>query len=240
MVFITEALIYVIVIKHVMKNKFLKGAHLSEKEVAELLRLFCQNHSASEIAQITGISRITVNAYFKMIRQKILHHLTVEVNELSKASHHLYSDNFSTSSAYVLKVHGSSVYAEPARITEQSLLVIRKLKKIDMPSFLKQYELGEFDALIDFQSQRLYITTDESGKIALVESFWSLMKSKLIQSRGINRKTLLLHVKEIEFRARFKDTDLYTYLSDLFLKRSLQVSEESKTQFAYEEEQLAV
>src|SRR5688572_15471674 len=54
-----------------MKNRYLKGAHLSERKVRELLKLFCEDLTATQIANITGISRITVNAYFKLIRTHI-------------------------------------------------------------------------------------------------------------------------------------------------------------------------
>src|SRR5688572_1615700 len=54
-----------------MKNRYLKGAHISEKKVRELLKLFSEDLTATQIANISGISRITVNAYLKMIRTHI-------------------------------------------------------------------------------------------------------------------------------------------------------------------------
>ena len=54
-----------------MKNRYLKGAHLSERKVRELIKLFSEDLTATQIANITGISRITVNAYFKLIRTHI-------------------------------------------------------------------------------------------------------------------------------------------------------------------------
>src|SRR5687768_941540 len=54
-----------------MKNRYLKGAHISERKVRELLKLFCEDLTATQIANISGISRITVNAYLKLIRMHI-------------------------------------------------------------------------------------------------------------------------------------------------------------------------
>src|ERR1700754_2023158 len=54
-----------------MKNRYLKGAHLSERKVRGLIKLFSEDLTATQIANITGISRITVNAYFKLIRTHI-------------------------------------------------------------------------------------------------------------------------------------------------------------------------
>lgn len=54
-----------------MKNKYLKGAHLSERKFKEILRLFADDLTATQIANISGVSRVTVNSYLKKIRQQI-------------------------------------------------------------------------------------------------------------------------------------------------------------------------
>ena len=54
-----------------MKNKLLKGAHLSEKKCREILQLFCDDLTATQIAEISGVSRVTVNNYFRLIRSVI-------------------------------------------------------------------------------------------------------------------------------------------------------------------------
>src|SRR5262245_7525579 len=57
-----------------MKNKYLKGAHLSERKFKEILRLFAEDLTATQIANISGVSRVTVNSYLKKIRQQIARH----------------------------------------------------------------------------------------------------------------------------------------------------------------------
>src|SRR5688572_12492821 len=54
-----------------MKNRYLKNARIPEKKVRELLHLFCEDLTATQIANISGVSRITVNAYLKLIRTEI-------------------------------------------------------------------------------------------------------------------------------------------------------------------------
>ena len=54
-----------------MKNRYLKNARIPERKVRELLNLFCEDLTATQIANISGISRITVNAYLKLIRTQI-------------------------------------------------------------------------------------------------------------------------------------------------------------------------
>lgn len=64
-----------------MKNRFLKGAHVSESKINELLKLFSDDLNATQIAEISGISRITVNSYLKMIRTLLAEHCEDYLNQ---------------------------------------------------------------------------------------------------------------------------------------------------------------
>lgn len=66
-----------------MKNRFLKGAHVSEVKINELLKLFSEDLNATQIAEISGISRITVNSYLKMIRTLLAEHCEDYLNQKS-------------------------------------------------------------------------------------------------------------------------------------------------------------
>src|ERR1700753_2341455 len=54
-----------------MKNKMLKRSHLSEKKCREIIQLFSEDLTATQIANITGVSRVTINNYLKLIRTHI-------------------------------------------------------------------------------------------------------------------------------------------------------------------------
>jgi transposase len=53
------------------KNKYVKGAHISERKFRELVRLFSVDLGAFQIASLTGLSRNTVNRYLKAIRVRL-------------------------------------------------------------------------------------------------------------------------------------------------------------------------
>ena len=57
-----------------MKNSMLKGAHLSEGKSQDILRYFSEDLTATQIANLTGVSRVTVNNYFRTIRLRIARH----------------------------------------------------------------------------------------------------------------------------------------------------------------------
>ena len=54
-----------------MKNKYLKRSHISEAKYRQIVRLFCKNLSAAQIAGLSGVSRRTVNRLLINLRQRI-------------------------------------------------------------------------------------------------------------------------------------------------------------------------
>src|ERR1700733_10265895 len=58
-----------------MKNKMLKRSNLSEKKCLEIIQLFSEDLTATQIANITGVSRVTINNYLKLIRTHIAKYL---------------------------------------------------------------------------------------------------------------------------------------------------------------------
>ena len=54
-----------------IKNKYVLGAHLSERKFRELLRLFAADVPALATAELTGLNRNTVNRYFRLFRERI-------------------------------------------------------------------------------------------------------------------------------------------------------------------------
>ena len=51
-----------------MKNKYIYRSWISEKKFREILKYFAQDIEATKIANLTGISRISVNKILKNIR----------------------------------------------------------------------------------------------------------------------------------------------------------------------------
>ena len=51
-----------------MKNKYIVRSRISEKKFREILKYFAQDIEATKIANLTGISRISINKILKSIR----------------------------------------------------------------------------------------------------------------------------------------------------------------------------
>jgi len=55
-----------------VKNKYVKHAHISEAKFRQIILLFSEDLSATQISHLTKVSRPTVNKYLTAIRLKIL------------------------------------------------------------------------------------------------------------------------------------------------------------------------
>ena len=51
-----------------MKNKYIIRSRISEKKFREILKYFAEDIEATKIANLTGISRISINKILKSIR----------------------------------------------------------------------------------------------------------------------------------------------------------------------------
>jgi transposase len=231
-----------------MKNRYLKGAHISERKVRELLKLFCDDLTATQIANITGISRITINAYLKLIRSHISLHcderlpMTDRFLINSPAFAHLMpaetpaelipSDIIYKKALYGLRTDRENLRAHKIVVPDQQE-IYEWLKSAGSKNqdYAKQYNLTSHEAIIDFNNLKLYRIHNGIPKpIALkgpvddIELFWSMLKARLVKFRGLNGNTLYLHVKETEFRFNHRNQDIFDLLVSIFHHRPLHVA----------------
>jgi transposase len=227
-----------------MKNRYLKGAHLSERKVRELIKLFSEDLTATQIANITGISRITVNAYFKLIRTHIAK-FCEERNPFhftnGTAIHHDHASENGTvagngavskKSFYGIFKNDETIHTDKiANIDAEWMYDWLKGKTEGEKNIIEQYRLNVYNGIADFNSIRLYRVNESvpgltRGKshIDEIDMFWGMLKSRLIKFRGLNSGTLYLHVKETEFRYNYRENDLFELLMEILHKRPLHYS----------------
>ncbi|WP_207514883.1 hypothetical protein [Longitalea luteola] len=228
-----------------MKNRYLKGAHLSERKVRELIKLFSEDLTATQIANITGISRITVNAYFKLIRTHIAKfceernpfHFTNGTVSYHASENGTVASNGTVSkkSFYGIFRNDETIYTDKiANIDSEWMYDWLKGKTEGERDIIEKYRLHLFNGIADFNSIRLYRINESvpgvtRGKshIDEIDLFWGMLKSRLIKFRGLNSGTLYLHVKETEFRYNYRENDLFELLMEILHKRPLHYSKEA-------------
>jgi transcription initiation factor IIE alpha subunit len=52
-----------------MKNKYMKHAHISERQFRKILRLFCEDNTALSISNLTNIHRNTADRVIQLLRE---------------------------------------------------------------------------------------------------------------------------------------------------------------------------
>ena len=55
-----------------MKNKYVKVSHISEPKFTEIVKLFSEDLSATQIANLTNLNRNTINRYLMLFRERIV------------------------------------------------------------------------------------------------------------------------------------------------------------------------
>ncbi len=231
-----------------MKNRYLKGAHISERKVRELLKLFCDDLTATQIATITGISRITINAYLKLIRSHIALHteerlpITDRTLISSPSLAHLMPGETPAElllpelgykkPLYGILLHNNNIRTEKLNISNQpEVFDWLKSGGDQNRNAIPVPEIAKYQALADFNTLKIYRIRDGvprvssiKGPVDDIELFWSMLKSRLVKFRGLNGNTLFLHVKETEFRFNHRNHDIFEMLVNIFHHRPLHVA----------------
>jgi transposase len=228
-----------------MKNKYLKGAHLSERKFREILKLFSEDLTATQIANISDISRVTVNNYLKLIRTHIAKFCEEKNPRYVKQGYMPYipingfsmglenEDGINRKSLFGLYKKDDLVFADVMLHTDHKELIDwakGKLSADKTASFAEMY--GQYYAIADFNNYRLYriIHSDRTelikGKTYLdeIDFFWGSLKARIAKFRGLSGHTLFLHVKETEFRYNNRNADLFELLNHIILRRPLHYS----------------
>ena len=54
-----------------MRNKYIKVTHISERKTREIIRFFSLDIEAKKTAELTGISRPTINRFYGTFRERM-------------------------------------------------------------------------------------------------------------------------------------------------------------------------
>jgi len=220
-----------------MKNRYLKNARIPERKVRELLNLFCEDLTATQIANISGISRITVNAYLKLIRTQVAHcceeqnpyyqrrrEVPVVTPKQAGIGQHPNTD----SNFYGIFKTDHAIHTMLIQNVDSSWLNtwVRGRLQVEK-NILQQNDLHIFDAIADLSRTKLHRVNNAEyfikgkSKIDEIDLFWGILKSRIVKFRGLNTGTTYLHIKETEFRYNNRNRDLFALIHSLIQKRPL-------------------
>ena len=220
----------------------LKRSHLSEKKCREIIQLFSEDLTATQIANITGVSRVTINNYLKLIRTHIARYSEDQnprhysnggirsfVSLNGANGKELHSKENPVDVFYGFYRFDGNIFVDSLRNVDKAVVMeLQRTRGTGMAGKSAE-ELLKYHAIADFDSWKLYrIDTGNTinGKTHVddISVFWGNAKSRLLKFRGLNKNTLYLHVKECEFRYNYRAMDINTLLLNIIYKLPLHYS----------------
>ncbi len=217
-----------------MKNKMIKRSHLSEKKCREIIQLFAEDLTATQLANITGVSRVTINNYLKLIRVQIARYcvernpfnfnangLGLPLEATANKKTDMNGTNTTAESLHTLYGffrQGGYIFVDGLhQANKNDILSLQKARWNDLSYTTPKQELLKYQAIADFDSWHLYrMDTSHivNGRSMVddISVFWGHAKNRLMKFRGLNKNTLYLHVKECEFRYNYRSHDINAML----------------------------
>ena len=187
--------------------------------------------TASQTAELTGISRRSVNAIYALLRLKVQQWVhkqapfngIVEVDESYFGPRRVPGKRGCGASGKtivfgIFKRNGK-VYTEMAPDARKKTLQDIIRGKVALESLIHSDGWRGYNGLVDVgydTHYRVHHGDDEfargSAHINGIESFWSYAKRRLSQFNGLPQKKFLRYLKETEFRFNYRNDNLYHML----------------------------
>ncbi len=223
-----------------IKNKYANRSKISEKKTREIIKLFSLDLDASQITQISGLNRNTINRYLTEIRKTISDFCQlqspfsgeVEVDESYFGARRVKGKRGRGAQGKtivfgIFKRNGK-VYTEIVPDCRRSTLQAVIRGKVKPESIIHSDGWRGYNGLVDLGYKkhfRVHHGQNEfvRGKSHIngIESFWGFSKTRLSRFRGVHKSTFLLHLKECEFRFNHRGENLYNLLLKIIRKNPL-------------------
>ena len=211
-----------------MKNKYAYRSRISEAKIRQLVKLFSVDLTASQIAELSGVNRNTVNRYVTAFRERIARYCEaespvkgeVEVDESYFGARRVRGIRGrgarGKTIVFGLFKRNDNVYTEIVPDCSRATLqgIIRG--RVNLESVIHSDGWRGYDGLVDLGYQKHFRVqhshnefSNKHSHINGIESFWSYAKTRLVRFRGLQKQTFYLHLKECEFRFNHRQEDIY-------------------------------
>ena len=220
-----------------MENRYLKRSHISEAKFRQVVRLFCEDMTATQIASLTGLNRKTVNRLLLHIRKVIAAYCEdtyplsgeVEVDESYFGPRRVRGVRGRGAGKKIivfgLLKRGGKVYTQVVKnVTRDTLKQIIQAR-VEPDSTIYSDGWRSYDGLVDWGYKKHYRVNHGQNEFARghshingIENFWGVAKVRLTKLRGLRPEYFYLHLKECEYRYNMRNEDMYHELLKLLRK----------------------
>ena len=221
-------------------NRYFRFSKISEARFRFLLRCFALDMTATQTAQMTGLSLRSTNQIFLRLREKLVQ----ECEKTSPFSGDLEADEsyFGPRRVRGRRGRGASgktivfglvkrddqVYTEIVPNASKATLQAIIRGKAGLESVVHTDRWRGYDGLVDLGFEKHLRVNHGDNEFALgpnhingIESFWSYAKHRLLKFHGIRKSSFHLHLKEAEFRFNQRKNNLYKVLLSILRKDPL-------------------
>jgi len=227
-----------------MKNKYVVRSKISEAKFRLVVKGFTLDLTATQTAELAGVSRNTVNRLYTAIRHRIadydrpadLNTGVFEVDESYFGPKRVKGKRGRGAGGktivFGLYKREGKVYTEivPDAAAKTLQAIIRG--RADIDSVIHSDGWRGYDGLVDLGYEKHFRVShgknefsDGKGRhINGIEGFWGYAKHRLVKFKGIPKDSFQLHLLETEFRFNHRDIDLYPFFLFMFRKSPLSVS----------------
>ena len=206
------------------RNRYYRRSHLSEAQFRRLLRLFALDLTATDAAELTGLTRKNVTMIYGRIRRRLAEARArdapwtpgeVEVDEAyfgPRRVRGLRGRGAGNKTPVIgLRKRNGKVYTEIVPNCTKAVLQAVIRGRVPLASVIHSDAWRGYDGLVDigyakhlrvkhganeFVRDELTHLTHVNG----IESFWGFAKHRLARFYGIAPHTFSLHLKECEWR----------------------------------------
>jgi transposase-like protein len=222
------------------KNRYYRRSRISEKVLRRLIRAFAMDLTATNTAQLTGLSTRSVNAIFLKIRQRIAQHCEdqspfhgeVEIDESYFGPRRVRGKpgRGAGGKTIVFGVfkRGGQVYTEIVPDVKKKTLRKAICGKVSLDTIIHSDGWPGYHGLVDVGYAKHLRVQHGDGEFAHgrshingIESFWAFAKHRLAKFKGIPKHTFYLHLKETEFRFNHRRANLYLAVLKLLRKNPI-------------------
>jgi transposase-like protein len=221
-------------------NRYFHFSKISEARFRSLLRCFALDMTATQTAQMTGISLRSTNQIFLRLREKLFQ----ECEKNSPFAGDLEADESyfgprrvrgkrgrgaaGKTIVFGLLKRDDQVYTEIVPNASKATLQAIIRGKASLESVVHTDRWRGYDGLVDLGFDKHLRVNHGDNEFALgpnhingIESFWSYAKHRLIKFHGMKKSTFPLHLKETEFRFNQRKNNLYKVLLSILRKDPL-------------------
>jgi len=222
------------------KNRYYRRSRIPEKRFRRLIRVFAMDLTATDAAELTGLSVRSVNSIYLKLRQRIAGHCetqspvrgVIEVDESYFGPRRIRGKRGRGAGGKTIVFgvfkRGDCVYTQIVPDVRKKTLQKAIRGRVSLQSIIHSDGWPGYDGLVDVgYARHLRVNhgedqfVDGRSHINGIESFWSYAKHRLAKFHGVPPHTFYLHLKETEFRFNHRRDNLYLAVLKLLRKHPI-------------------